>query len=249
MLGIIGGSGLYSLDSLHLLETIDANTHYGKPSSPLHIASSDEEHSEQNQQAKIAFISRHGLDHSIPPHKINYRANIQSLADNGVTQIISINAVGACNANLAVGQIIMPVQLIDYTYGREHSFFDSLESFDNHIDFTLPFSGELQQRIQATAAALAIDILIEGTYACMQGPRLETAAEVRRIMNDGCDVIGMTAMPEAALARERGIDYISLCIVVNPAAGLEGDSINTEDIPHILADAMQSVEKIITAQI
>lgn len=249
MLGVIGGSGLYNLDSLHLLETIDVNTAYGLPSSPLHIASATKGDGEQNEQTRITFISRHGLDHSIPPHKINYRANIQSLVDNGVTQIISINAVGACNTDLAVGQIIMPVQLIDYTYGREHSFFDSLESFDNHIDFTLPFSGELQQHIKAAAAGLAIDVSIGGTYACMQGPRLETAAEVRRIINDGCDVIGMTAMPEAALARERGIDYISLCIVVNPAAGLEGDSINTEEIPQILAAAMQSVERIITGLI
>lgn len=246
MLGIIGGSGLYQLDTLTILKRIQVSNDYGKPSSELVFASCKSKHNTDDTLSDICFITRHGADHSIPPHKINYRANIQALLDAGVDRIISVNAVGSCNAALPVGQLLMPEQIIDYSYGREHSFFDRLEGFSNHIDFSWPFCADLQRDIQQAANAVDADIPpIIGTYACTQGPRLETAAEVKRLINDGCDVIGMTAMPEAALARERGLRYASLSVVVNPAAGMESDSIMLDDIPAVLAKAMTQVGQII----
>lgn len=258
MLGIIGGSGLYQLDTLTVSKRLELANQYGKPSSELVFAhqkdkasntESDKDFIDHNL-SDLCFITRHGSDHSIPPHKINYRANIQALVDAGVDRIVSVNAVGSCNAKLAVGQLLMPEQIIDYSYGREHSFFDRLEDFSNHIDFSLPFCPALQRDVQAAAKAVAVDIpAIIGTYACTQGPRLETAAEVKRLINDGCDVIGMTVMPEAALARERGLAYVSLSVVVNPAAGMESDTVLLDDIPAVLDAAMLKVGRIIAGMV
>ncbi len=241
MLGVIGGSGIYSLSTLVETRSVEAITEYGAPSSPLVFFAQEQSKADE----RLCFIARHGADHSIPPHKVNYRANIQAMVDAGVERILSVNAVGSCSEDFAVGELLLPTQIIDYSYGREHTFFDKLQSFDDHIDFTLPFDSDWQQKIKHAAATQNIDLPVAGTYACTQGPRFETAAEVQRIIRDGGDVIGMTAMPEAALAKERGIAYASLSMVVNAAAGLQGDAILHGDIDAVLLSASQRVKQVI----
>ena len=257
MIGIIGGSGLYSLDGLVEIDRTRCTTAYGEPSSELvrvcgqHADSENKGKNKGGNQSKpkpvLLFVARHGADHAIPPHRVNYRANVQALCDAGVTHIVAVNAVGSCNARFAVGDIVLPTQLIDYTSGREHTFFDQLRDFNDHIDFTEPFSESLQHRLQAVAEVVNVKTQLGGTYGVTQGPRLETAAEVQRLIRDGCDLIGMTAMPEAALAREKGLAYASLCVVVNSAAGLDSQVISTEAISAVLAQSMERIGKMISS--
>ena len=235
MLGIIGGTGLYQLEGVETVAQ-QVDTDYGLPSTVLH-----------RLDQRAVFLARHGVDHSIPPHRINYRANIQALYDAGVTQILSVNAVGGCSPAFAPGELFMPVQLIDYTYGREHSFHDTLSGFSDHIDFTEPFSAILQQQLQTIADHCSVALRREGTYACTQGPRFETAAEVRRLQRDGCDMVGMTVMPEAALAAERGMGYASLSVVVNYAAGVQPEMPSMPEIEQTMNTAMLRVRKLVAA--
>ena len=233
LLGIIGGTGLYQLEGLDT-RALPVDTPYGAPSAPL-----------QELPGKAVFVTRHGVDHSIPPHRINYRANIQALYQCGVRHILSFNAVGGCSQAFAPGRLFMPQQLIDYSYGREHSFHERLDNFADHIDFTEPFSAELQQRLVAVAQRCAIPVTVQGTYGCTQGPRFETAAEIRRLQRDGCDLVGMTAMPEAALAAERGMAYASLCVVVNYAAGVEPVMPAMVEIERTMQEAMVKVHRLV----
>lgn len=235
MLGIIAGTGLYNLSWLKDTSKQLVDTPYGKPSGPLVIS--------QNQQ--LYFMARHGDTHNIPPHKINYRANVQVMADTGVKKIILINTVGACDQFNEPGSIVMPDQIIDYSYGREHTFFDELDSFNNHIDFTLPFSESMRSAMLAAAKTENIQIENGGTYGCTQGPRLETAAEIKRLKNDGCDLVGMTLMPEAALCRERNIETLSLCVVVNAAAGVAANGIAFEDMVSAMEQGVAKVERLL----
>ncbi len=235
MLGIIGGTGLYQLDGVTTTARA-VDTAYGVPSSALQFA---------GEQA--VFLARHGRDHSIPPHRINYRANIQALYDAGVRDIFSVNAVGGCSERFAPGELFMPLQLIDYTYGREHSFHDRLSTFGDHVDFSEPFSTALQQQLVALASRCEVPLQVAGTYACTQGPRFETAAEVRRLSRDGCDMVGMTVMPEAALAAERGMRYASLCVVVNYAAGVQPSMPEMAEIEATMNAAQVQVRKLLAA--
>lgn len=265
MIGIIGGSGLYSLNDLVEIESTRCTTIYGEPSSELvrvclekdrlqchqHDDQHDHHHDKENnanganEPQAMVFLARHGQDHTFPPHRVNYRANIQALYELGVTRVVAVNAVGSCDPLIDVGDIVMPTQLIDYTSGREHTFFDQLEGFDDHIDFTDPFSEPLQNTLMASAAVAKVDIKVGGTYGVTQGPRLETAAEIARLIRDGCTLVGMTAMPEAALARERQLEYASICIVVNKAAGLATETISTTAISEVLAHSTQRIAKVI----
>jgi len=242
VLGIIGGSGLYRLPLLHNQRQLVVETPYGSPSSELTLLAP-----QVGGEAAGCFLARHGAEHSIPPHKINYRANIQALVDLGADRILAIHAVGSCKSEIAVGRLLLPTQIIDYSYSREQSFFDRLDSFSQHVDFSQPFSATLQDALLEKARALDIPLSLGGTYACTQGPRFETAAEIARIVADGGDLVGMTAMPEAALARERGIDYASLSIVVNPAAGIAAEEGGLEGIPAVLEQAALTAQKIIAA--
>ncbi len=194
---------------------------------------------------RFLFLARHGADHGIAPHKINYRANIQVLKDLGVSQILAVNAVGGIGPRYGAGVIAIPDQLNDYTWGREHSFYDGGEAGVEHIDFTYPYSENLRQRLVQSADRLQLQLQVGGVYAATQGPRLETAAEVRRLARDGNDLVGMTGMPEAALARERGLDYASVCLVVNPAAGQTEDLITMDDIRKVLATGMDRVKALL----
>jgi len=200
---------------------------------------------------EFVFLPRHGAGHKIPPHEINYRANIAALSDLGVTAIVAVNAVGAIHDDFLPGSVAIPDQLIDYSYSRDVSFFDGKLKAVHHIDFTNPYSEVIRQRIlQATEVVNSRSqtgcyVMSRGIYACTQGPRLETAAEIRRLAQDGCDMVGMTGMPEASLARELEIEYASLALSVNWAAGLSEDPITLEGMHSVLEGGMRYVSSVI----
>lgn len=245
MLAIIGGSGLSKLDILDNQETKSVVTPYGQAEVVVTIGAIHGE--------KVAFLPRHGADHVIPPHKINYRANIWALKEIGVTEIIAINAVGGIDPQLSPGQLAIPDQIIDYTYGRKHTFFEEDLTEVVHIDFSRPYSRRLRHLLvlmvesEDRESIAAIDSLpvTRGTYGCTQGPRLESAAEIARLKQDGCDMVGMTGMPEAALARELGLGYACLAVSVNRAAGLEEKPITMEAINQALYLGMGEVKKLL----
>ncbi|WP_027949469.1 S-methyl-5'-thioinosine phosphorylase [Haliea salexigens] len=219
-IGIIGGTGIHQIEGLELLREHAGENSYGAPSRPL-------QEGVLNGQ-RVFFLQRHGSPRAIPPHLINYRANIEAMRALGVTHLIGINAVGGISADMQPGRLVVPDQLVDYTWGREHTFDDGSNGTLQHIDFTQPYDQALRLAIIDSAEAAGIPHEPCGVHAVTQGPRLETAAEVRRFAGDGCDVVGMTGMPEAALARECGIAYATICMVVNAAAGL-GDLPLTQD--------------------
>jgi 5'-methylthioinosine phosphorylase len=240
MLGIIGGSGLDQIRDFQLTQQRHVPTPYGEPSAPLSCGRLD--------GREWVFLPRHGSEHSIAPHRINYRANIWALQAQGVRRIVSIAAVGGITAALLPGTLVVPDQLIDYTHGRESTFLDGIDKPLAHIDFTSPFSPILRQRLLQAAHA-ANEIMCDGgTYGVTQGPRLETAAEIDRLDRDGATMVGMTGMPEAVLARELELDYAMLAVVVNAAAGRGGSTqgIAIDEINAVAAAAMVRVLKILS---
>jgi 5'-methylthioinosine phosphorylase len=234
---VIGGSGFYELEELADARRYDVETAFGAPTTALLEGTLGGK--------RCVFLPRHGPGHKIPPHKINYRANIRALYEAGVEHIFSVNAVGGIHPEAVPGSLVVPDQLIDYTYGREHTFADTLTEHINHIDFTWPFSEPLRQQLIRALDTCGSPRLDKGVYGCSQGPRLETAAEIRRMQADGCDLVGMTAMPEAALARELGMGYASLCIVVNRAAGLEDAPISMQEIQAVLDQSVARVRDVL----
>lgn len=233
-IGVIGGTGLTDFARLSDVEHIHVQTEYGEPSAPLFVGYLGEQ--------AIVFLARHGRPHKVAPHLINYRANIAALDALGVKQVIAINAVGGISPRMTTGSIVIPDQVIDYTYGRDHTFFDL---HLKHVDFTHPFDAELSQRLFAAAESVGVPCINGGAVAVTQGPRLETAAEISRLEKDGCDIVGMTTMPEAILAREKSLRYASLALVVNPAAGKSTEEVNMETISSVLATGMVSVRQVI----
>jgi len=191
---IIGGSGLSQIESLSNIETKLFQTPYGPPSSACVLG--------ELQEQQVIFLSRHGDPHKIAPHKINYRANLWALKEAGTDQIIAIAAVGGITPEMKPAGIAIPDQIIDYSYGREHSYFAEDSDSVQHIDFSYPYNNALRQKLIASAQSLKLNVQQQGVYGCTQGPRLETAAEILRMQHDGCNLVGMTGMPEAALARE-----------------------------------------------
>ncbi|MBK5931686.1 S-methyl-5'-thioinosine phosphorylase [Halochromatium salexigens] len=216
-LAIIGGSGFGSFPGLEAQERKQVDTRYGTTSAPLVYGLLN--------GRPLWFLARHGPEHQLPPHRINYRANIQALADAGCTAIVALGAVGGIHPSCAPGVLCVPDQLIDYTYERAHSVFDDEGAGVEHVEFTQPYDDALRRALLAAAADAGIALRDGGTYGVSQGPRLETAAEIRRMAQDGCDLVGMTAMPEAALARELGLGYATLAFVVNWGAGLSDEAI------------------------
>jgi 5'-methylthioinosine phosphorylase len=211
MIGIIGGSGLNRIAELVTPRRVAVVTPYGEPSAALTIG--------KLHGREVVFLARHGDGHTIAPHRINYRANIQALHAQGVREVIAVTTVGGIDEGLAPGTLVVPDQIIDYTHGRDNTFFDGLAQPLQHIDFTRPFRGAMRDSLLQAGAASGESLRDGGVYGATQGPRLETAAEIERMARDGADVVGMTGMPEAALARELGLDYAMLCVVVNAAAG------------------------------
>lgn len=243
---IIGGTGLANLSGFNKQETRSIETPYGDPSSPLLIG--------KYQQENIVFLARHGLAHTIPPHKVNYRANIWALKDLGVTHLLAINAVGGIHPQMGPTHIVLPDQLIDYTYNRQHTFFEENLEQVVHIDFTFPYSKSIQDILTKNCQVIqqeddSFTYSDTGIYGCTQGPRLETKAEVDKLERDGCDIIGMTGMPEAALAAELDIKYGSICLVVNQAAGRSNALITSKEIMQAVDIGMKRVIKLIDKSI
>ena len=239
MLAIIGGSGLTQLANLEVVRREVMRTPYGDPSGAITFGTIRGE--------PVAFLARHGYGHTIPPHKVNYRANIWALAQHAVKYIVAVASVGGIRADLGPGTLAVPDQLIDYTYGREFTYFHGADRSVVHIDFTQPYCEPLRQRLLPAAEQAGEPIVAGGTYAVTQGPRLETAAEVDRLERDGADMVGMTGMPEACLARELGLCYAAVAVIVNHAAG-RADSvagINLADINAVSRQALARVHKII----
>ena len=240
MLAIIGGSGLTQLANLEISRRQIARTPYGEPSGALTFG--------RIGGQEVVFLARHGYGHTIPPHLVNYRANIYALtAVAAATRIVSVASVGGIRPDLGPGVLVVPHQIIDYTWGRAMTFHDSRDQPVVHIDFTHPYEDELRQQLLAAAAAAGIAIVDGSVYAATQGPRLETAAEIDRLARDGVDLVGMTGMPEAALAREADCPYAALTVVANWAAG-RGDSqsmIHFSGIEAVLHEAMGRVRKVI----
>ena len=235
MLGIIGGTGLAQLNCLQITRREIARTPYGEASQPLIFGNL--------AGVEVVFLARHGAGHTIPPHAVNYRANIWALHAVGVENLLAIATVGGIASHLKAGDVVLPNQMIDYTHGRNNTYHDGIELPVKHIDFTEPYSADMRQVCIKAASNIKQPLLENGVYACVQGPRLETAAEINRLERDGATLVGMTGMPEAVLARELGLHYAAICPVVNQAAG-RGDSskgINFASISENLAHTMQKV--------
>lgn len=239
-LAIIGGSGLNALELLENASSYTAQTPWGAPSCPILLG--------QWQGKSVAFLARHGRPHHVAPHNINYRANLFALHQLGVSQIAAINVVGGIHVSMRQpGQLIVPDQLIDYTYGRVSSFSDAPDEAVRHIDFSFPYDESVRQSLLAASKSLQLHCHSSGTYGCTQGPRLETVGEVARMQRDGCDIVGMTGMPEACLARELEMAYASLCLVVNPAAGLTHGVVSLAEIEHHMQQGMEVVKQVLAA--
>jgi 5'-methylthioinosine phosphorylase len=240
-LAVIGGTGLSSLEGLSVEGEETMSTPWGDTSAPLVRG--------RYAGREVLFLARHGNPHVIPPHRVNYRANIHALAQAGVDTVIAVNAVGGISPAMAPGRLIIPDQVIDYTLGRGHTFFeDDLEEVV-HVDFTLPYSETLRQLLVMAAEDGELDVVEDGTYGATQGPRLESAAEISRMEREGCDLVGMTGMPEAALARELGLDYAAICMVVNWAAGKAGEEITMDLIRANLEQCLEKVHVLLAAAI
>lgn len=235
-IAVIGGSGLSQLRNFTGKKCV-MDTPYGNHSN-LNIG--------QYKTHPIAFMARHGNPHQIPPHAINYRANIYALHLLGIKKIIAVHAVGGIKTEWPVGSLCFPDQLIDYTWGREHTFYSGQNDSDlEHIDFSYPFDKKLRITMAEVAESLNYSFFETGVYGCTQGPRLETAAEIKRLERDGCDLVGMTAMPEVALAREMGISYASMSLIVNPAAGLSKTPITMQEIQRVMAKGGNDIQAMI----
>ena len=236
-LAIIGGTGFDQLESMEKIRTHKVNTVWGSPSDCIYEGLLGSK--------KIFFLRRHGGETKYPPHKINYRANIAALEILGATSVIGTAAVGGIDIDL--GRILVPDQLIDYTHSRESTFFEGgLEPLE-HIDFTHPYDTELRKKIIRAASSKSIKVITSGTYGVTQGPRLETASEIQRLKKDGCNIVGMTGMPEAALAKEKGMPYATVSIVVNPAAGLANKELLLSDMLSVLSEGGKTFVKILEA--
>ncbi len=243
-LAIIGGSLLgHPQDVFDRVDGIDydsAATPYGETSSPLYLA--------RAAGRDIVYLNRHGMKHTIAPHRVNYRANIHALKERGVTHIIATAAVGGIAGGMKPLVCVIPDQLIDYTFNREQSFYSIMDTEVAHIDFSWPFDDALRQALCEAAAGAGVEHQRQATYGVTQGPRLETAAEIRRMERDGCDIVGMTAMPEAALAREAGMRYATCAMVVNRAAGKgeNGAGLSMDDIRQALGQSAGILSRVVT---
>src|SRR5437773_3850022 len=240
MLAIIGGTGLTQLSNLDVSRRQVVRTPYGEPSGPLTFGAI--------RGVPVVFLARHGCGPRIPPHQVTYRAHVWALQGQGVGDIVSVVSLGGIRADLGPGRIVVPHQIIDYTCGRMNTFFES-EAPVKHIDFTEPYTDELRKKLLAAARACGEAAADGAVYAATQGPRLETAAEIDRLEREGADIVGMTGMPEASLAREIELGYAAIAVVVNHAAGRGARSrgVRLQEIDEVLKDAVGRVRRIIEA--
>lgn len=239
-IAIIGGTGLSSLAGLEVTGREVVYTPYGAPSGPYTRG--------RMAGTEVVFLARHGYGHTIPPHKVNYRANIWALHNLGVRRIIAVASVGGITSAYTPGSIAVPDQLLDYTWGRCCTYFERDLEIVTHVDFTAPYTESMRAALLAGAADAGVPVVDGGVYAAVQGPRLETAAEINRLERDGADMVGMTGMPEAVLARELDIDYACLAVVSNHAAGRGGGAIHEQIAVHLrgaLADVVRVSERVL----
>ncbi len=237
MFAVIGGTGLTELEGLRVVGHHTLATPWGEPSAPIVEAALEGK--------TVYFIARHGNPHRIPPHQVNYRANLWALRELGVSSVVAVNAVGGVDPQMGPTHINIPDQLIDYSHGRSSTYFEDDLEHVTHIDFSYPYTESLRQLLIKETAALTEDFSSTGVYGCTQGPRLETVAEIRRMSRDGCHIVGMTGMPEAALAREIDLAYACIALVVNPAAGVCDRVITMEEINEAVASGMGVVKQVV----
>ena len=235
--GVIGGSGISFAERFSLVRRHHVETEFGVPSTEI------QEFEEEG--LRFFFLARHGNPHRIPPHLVNYRANLKALSSLGVNVIIAINAVGAISMSISTGQLVIPDQVIDYTWGREHTIDVGGEKDLLHINFTEPFDKEVRNKLIQIAKKTKLDIVAKSVVGVTQGPRLESAAEIQRLKRDGCDIVGMTSMPEAAIARELNLRYASISIVSNIAAGIGEEHASIEEIKAAVTNQSKTVHSLI----
>ena len=241
-LAIIGGTGLYKLADLQDVEAHQPVTHYGALSGPVRVGTLDGH--------RVAFLARHGEGHSLPPHKINYRANLAALKALGAQRVLALNTVGGITERFGPRVLGCPDQLIDYTWGRISTICEEPGTDVIHVDFGEPYTRSLREAVVAAATRAGVALVDGGCYGATQGPRLETRAEIARMRRDGCDLVGMTGMPEAGLAREMGLDYACLAIVANWAAGAGPDAdeiITLQDVLDNVAAASAGLPRLLRA--
>ena len=234
-LGLIGGTGLTELDDG--FETLHIDTPYGPPSDPVRVL--------PGGPVRLLFLPRHGSPHRFPPHKVNYRANLWALKEAGATRVLAVSAVGGVTSNYGPGTLAAPDQLIDFTWGREHTYHDSPDLPLVHVDFTRPYEGPLRRSLLEAAGQAGEPVVDGGCIAVFQGPRLESAGEIEMARRAGADMAGMTSLPEAGLARELGVDYAGLAVVSNWGAGVGGEHISEDDIAETLRQPMARVRKVL----
>ena len=238
MLAIIGGSGLDQWGRQHAGEQIP-DTPYGQCSAALETV--------HHGDGKALFLPRHGRAHALAPHTINYRANLWALREAGATRVVAVCAVGSIREAWMPGTLVMPVQIIDYTWGRQHTYFEDDALPLQHVDFTHPFSESLTAELSASACQAGVSLIVDGVYGATQGPRLESAAEINRLARDGVDLVGMTGMPEAGLARELSLQYAILAVVANLAAGRgQGLPLSLKEIHATLDNSMTDVKAVLS---
>jgi len=236
-LAIIGGTGLTRLEGLEIERREVMHTPFGEPSGAITYG---------NLCGKqVAFLPRHGYGHTIPPHMVNYRANLWCLQNKGIRKVISICAVGGIRKDLVPGVLIIPDQIIDYTWSRHHTFFEKDLASVTHIDFTEPYCQDMRTSLISAARETGVSVIESGTYGASQGPRLETAAEIDRLERDGCHMVGMTGMPEAALARELDLCYAACAVSANWAAGRGAEPITMEMIDRNIAAGLEQARVIL----
>ena len=235
MLAIIGGRGLTELENLQITHRQVMRTPFGEPSGAFLFGTLN--------QHEVIFLARHGYGYTIPPHLVNYRANLWALREAGVRDVISVATVGGIRADLTPGTLVVPDQVLDYTQGRDYTFFSTRNTSYKNIDFTQPYSMQLRKRILRSAKHVEQPCLDGGVYATTQGPRLDSIAEINRFERDGADMVGMTGMPEAALARELEMNYAPIAVVANYAAG-RGDSLHGINMETVNATARQAMDRV-----
>lgn len=235
-IGVIGGSGLYEIEGVEVKESRKILTPYGDPSDVFRIC--------EFSGREFAFISRHGTPHRIPPHRVNYRANIWGMKELGVQRVLSVNAVGGINAGLRPGDIAIPDQIIDMTHGRDNTFYDGDEVV--HIDFTYPYCGELRALVSLAGGKAGVRLRPSGTYVCANGPRLESGAEIKFFSKGGADMVGMTAMPEASLSRELEMCYAGIAVVTNYAPGVSDTRLTIAEVMETMKTSIETIKKLLT---
>lgn len=255
MLGVIGGSGLYKIEGLKLIDEVELNTPWGKPSDKYIIT--------EYKGNKIIFLPRHGRGHLYPPHLINYRANIWGFRKLEVNKILSVSAVGGINENYKPGDFVISYQFLDFTKTRASTFFEGIYTKEDdyikddlvsqylkdkrvvHIDVSDPFCPELRNSLENSLKKLGFSYHKNGVYVATEGPRLETAAEIKALKTLGADIVGMTLVPEIVLARELGMHFVSVSVVTNLAAGIKGEKLTSEEVIEMMERKTEEIKKLI----